>query len=58
MKYLGTILMIAGIAAFIAPRLNVDLPEGMTIPTLPTDILGGILVVAGVARKVFDDYNQ
>jgi hypothetical protein len=58
MKYLGTILMIAGIAAFIAPRLNVDLPEGMTIPTLPTDILGGILLVAGVARKVFDDYNQ
>jgi hypothetical protein len=58
MKYLGTILMIAGIAAFIAPRLNVDLPEGMTIPTLPTDILGGILLVAGVARKVFDDYKQ
>jgi hypothetical protein len=58
MKYLGTILMIAGIAAFIAPRLNVDLPEGMTIPTLPTDILGGILLVAGVARKIFDDYNQ
>jgi hypothetical protein len=58
MKYLGTILMIAGIAAFIAPRLNVDLPEGMTIPTLPTDILGGILLMAGVARKIFDDYNR
>jgi hypothetical protein len=57
-KYLGTILMIAGIAAFIAPRLNVDLPEGMTIPTLPTDILGGILLMAGVARKIFDDYNR
>jgi len=40
MKYVGTILMIAGIAALIAPRLNVDLPEGLTISTLPTDILG------------------
>lgn len=57
MKHLGTILMMAGIAAFIAPRLNVDLPDGLTIPTLPTDILGGILLVAGVARKVFDDHN-
>jgi hypothetical protein len=58
MKYLGTILMMAGIAAFIAPRLNVALPDGLTIPTLPTDIVGGILLVAGVTRKVFDDYNR
>jgi hypothetical protein len=43
MKHLGMILIIAGIAAFITPRLNMNLPEGLTIPTLPTDILGGIL---------------
>jgi hypothetical protein len=55
MKYVGTTLMIVGIAAFIAPRLNVHLPEGLTIPTLPTDILGGILLVAGVAWKIYEE---
>jgi hypothetical protein len=58
MKYVGTALMIAGIAAFIAPRLNVNLPEGVTIPTLPTDILGGILLLAGVFWSVFKDVNK
>jgi hypothetical protein len=58
MKYLGTILMMAGIAAFIAPRLNLDLPDGLTLPTLPTDAVGGIFLVAGVARKVLDDHNR
>ena len=55
MKYLGTILMIAGIAALLATRLNVNLPEGVTIPTLPTDILGGLLIVAGIAKSIYDD---
>jgi hypothetical protein len=58
MKYVGTILMIAGIAALIAPRLNVDLPAGLTIPTLPTDILGGILLLAGLFWSVFKDVNK
>jgi hypothetical protein len=58
MKCVGTILMIAGIAALIAPRLNVDLPEGLTIPTLPTDILGGILLLAGLFWSVFKDVNK
>jgi len=48
MKHLGMFLMIAGIAAFVTPRLNVNLPEGLSLPTLPTDMLGGILLLAGV----------
>jgi hypothetical protein len=55
MKYLGMTLMISGIAAFIAPRLNVQLPEGVTIPTLPSDILGGMLLAAGIARKIYEE---
>ena len=58
MKYVGTTLMIAGIVTFIAPRLNLQLPEGLSIPTLPTDILGGILLVAGIAWKIYDDRNR
>jgi hypothetical protein len=54
-KYLGTSLMIAGFLTFIVPRLNWDLPEGLSIPTLPTDILGGILLLAGVARKIYEE---
>jgi len=57
MKYLGRALMIAGFVAFIVPRLNFDLPEGLSIPTLPTDILGGILILAGVARRIYEDYQ-
>jgi hypothetical protein len=54
-KYLGISLMIAGALAFIVPRLNLGLPEGLSIPTLPTDILGGILLLAGVARKIYEE---
>jgi hypothetical protein len=55
MKCLGTTLMVAGTAAFITPLINVDLPEGLSIPTLPTDILGGVLLLAGVAWKIYED---
>ena len=55
MKDLGTTLMVAGTAAFITPLINVDLPEGVSIPTLPTDILGGVLLLAGVAWKIYED---
>ena len=58
MKLLGTILIIAGIAAFITPRLNVNLPKGLSLPTIPTDILGGILLLAGVVWNVFYDVNK
>ena len=58
MKYLGTTLVITGIAALLATRLNVNLPEGVTIPTLPTDILGGLLIAAGLAKSIYDDVNK
>ena len=58
MKHLGIILMIAGIAALITPRLNVHLPEGLSLPTMPTDILSGILLLAGVFWNVFYDVNK
>jgi hypothetical protein len=58
MKHLGMFLMIAGIAAFITSRLNVNLPEGLSLPTLPTDMLGGILLLAGVFWNVFYDVNK
>ena len=57
-KHLGMFLMIAGIAAFIRPRLNVNLPEGLSLPTLPTDILGGMLLLAGLFWNVFFDVNK
>jgi hypothetical protein len=55
MKDLGTTLMVAGTVAFITPLINVDFPEGLSIPTLPTDILGGVLLLAGVAWKIYED---
>jgi hypothetical protein len=55
MKYLGNILLFAAVAAFIVPRLNFQLPEGVTIPTLPSDILGGALLLAGIVKKMYDD---
>ena len=58
MKHLGMFLMIAGIAAFITSRLNVNLPEGLSLPTLPTDMLGGILLLAGVFWNVFYDVSK
>ena len=51
-------MIIAGIVAFITPRLNVNLPEGLSLPTLPTDILGGILLLAGLFWNVFYDVNK
>ena len=59
MKHLGMFLIIASIAAFITPRLHVNLPEGLSLPTLPTDMLGGgILLLAGVFWNVFYDVNK
>jgi hypothetical protein len=55
MKNLGTTLMVAGTAAFITRHLNVDLAEGLSIPTLPTNILGGVLPLAGVSWKIYQD---
>ena len=55
MKRIGITLMIAGIAALIVTRLNVNLPGGVTIPTLPIDILGGLLIVAGIAKSIYDE---
>jgi hypothetical protein len=51
----GTILMFAGIIAFITPRLNVSLPDGVSIPTLPSDIIGAFLVLSGMAKSVYDE---
>jgi hypothetical protein len=58
MKHLGTILIIAGITAFITPRINVNLPEGLSVPTMPTDTLGGMLLLAGLFWNVFYDVNK
>jgi hypothetical protein len=58
MKYVGTMLVIAGIAVLLAARLNLNLPEGVSIPTLPTDILGGLLIVAGIAKSIFNDVTK
>ena len=35
-----------------------NFPEGITIPTLPTDILGGLLIVAGIAKSIYDDVTS
>jgi hypothetical protein len=51
----GIILMFAGIVAFITPRLNVSLPDGVSIPTLPSDIIGAVLVLSGMAKSVYDE---
>jgi hypothetical protein len=58
MKHLGTILIIAGITAFITPRINVNLPEGLSVPTMPTDILGSMLLLAGLFWNVFYDVSK
>jgi hypothetical protein len=49
------ILMFAGIVALITPRLNVSLPEGVSIPTLPSDIVGAMLVLSGIAKGLYDE---
>ena len=38
MKCLGMVLIAAAAIAFLVPRLQVNLPEGVSMPTLPTDI--------------------
>jgi hypothetical protein len=43
---------------FIASRLNVNHPEGLGLPILPTDILGGILLLVGVFWNVFCEVND
>jgi hypothetical protein len=47
MKSLGMVLIGAAAIAFLVPNLHVTLPEGVSMPTLPTDILGGLLLVGG-----------
>jgi len=47
--------MFAGIIAFITPRHNVSLPDGVSIPTLPSDIIGAVLVLSGMAKSVYDE---
>jgi hypothetical protein len=44
MKSLGMVLVGAAAIAFLVSRLHVSLPEGVSMPTLPTDILGGLRV--------------
>jgi hypothetical protein len=48
------ILMFAGIVALITPRLNVSLPEGVSFQ-LPSDIVGAILVLSGIAKGLYDE---
>jgi hypothetical protein len=42
MKSLGMVLIGAAAIAFLVPRLHVTLPEGVSMLTLSTDILGGL----------------
>ena len=50
MKIVGTVLIIAGVIAVLVPRLHVSLPEGVSLPTLPTDILGGLVCTVNPIR--------
>jgi hypothetical protein len=58
MKIVGTVLIIAGVIAVIVPRLHVSLPEGVSLPTLPTDILGGLLLLAGCIATVLPEKKK
>jgi hypothetical protein len=59
MKSLGMVLIGAAAIAFLVPRLHVKtLPEGVSMPTLPTDILGGLLLVAGFIASVLPDKKK
>jgi len=40
MKSLGMVLVGAAANAFLVPRLHVSLPEGVSVPTLPTVTAG------------------
>jgi hypothetical protein len=57
MKGLGTVLIAAAIA-FLVPRLHVNLPEGASLPILPTDTLGGLLLLAGFIVSVLPNKKK
>jgi hypothetical protein len=58
MKSLGMVLVGAAAIAFLVPRLHVSLPQGVGMPTLPTDILGGLLLLAGFIVSVLPDKKK
>jgi hypothetical protein len=58
MKIVGTVLIIAGVIAVLVPRLYVSLPEGVSLPTRPTDILGGLLLLAGFIATVLPEKKK
>jgi len=58
MKSLGMVLIGAAAIAFLVPRLHVNLPEGASLPTLPTDILGGLLLLAGFIVSVLPNKKK
>ena len=58
MKSLGMVLIGAAAIAFLVPHLHVTLPEGVRLLTLPTDILGGLPLVAGFIASVLPDKKK
>jgi hypothetical protein len=54
MKSLGMVLIGAAAIAFLVPGLHVTLPEGVRLLTLPTDILGGLPLVAGFIASALE----
>jgi hypothetical protein len=54
MKSLGMVPIGAAAIAFLVPGLHVTLPEGVRLLTLPTDILGGLPLVAGFIASVLE----
>jgi len=50
--------MILGVVAFIVPRLNIVLPVDIAIPTLPTDVLGVIVILAGLFWNTYRDSKE
>jgi hypothetical protein len=58
MKSLGAVLIVAGVIALLVPRLHVNLPEGVSMPTIPTDILGGLLLLAGFIATVLPEKKK
>jgi hypothetical protein len=54
-SWVGHILMFAGVVAVATSRLNLGLSESVNIPTFPSDILGCMLILAGLAKRMYDD---
>ncbi|MBV8701840.1 hypothetical protein [Bradyrhizobium sp.] len=52
-RWVGFVPMFAGVVAFATPRLNFGLSESVSIPTLPSDILGCMLILAGLAKGMY-----